>query len=463
MRKRSLAFFAGALIVLILPTSALALKPAAPSHELELILAGVIEPGPKPVPPPEGQYEDACGVALDSTGNIYISDYYKRLIYIYDSGPQYLEQLNVEDPDGPCNLAFDAAGDLYVNNWRRNVVRYTPGGASSVIDSARSTGVTYDPASDRIYVDDRTYIAVYEPSGAPVMVEGTPLRIGIGSLQSGYGVAVSDFPATEGNVYVPDAAAGLVRVYGPGGEELAPIEGLGTPQHGFSSLVDSNVLVTPSDGHVYVADNLEPGFEHPAAAVDEFNPTGEYRGQLPHALIHAEPTAFALGPNGNIYATSGNDERAILYGFGPTFAAHRLEASTSGEGSGHVASEPAGIACPPACAAEYNVGEEVILAAVAEPGSVFSGWSGGGCSGTGLCHTTMSADKAISAEFSLAPVVPLQAVAQATSLSTASESHIASGVARSASSSPMHSTRRHHRRRHHPARSHRARYRGRFG
>jgi DNA-binding beta-propeller fold protein YncE len=381
-----------------------AVSAAAPSHELALILKGFIrEPGHIPVPPPEGQYEDACGAAIAPDGDIYISDYYKRLIYVYDSSAEYLRQIPIEDPDGPCNLAFDAEENLYVNNWRRNVIRYTPDGTTTVIDSNRSTGVAVDPASGRIYVDDRTYIAVYEPDGSPVMVGGQPLKIGLGSLLSGYGVAVSDFLLTEGDVYVPDAAAGVVRVYGPGGEELAPIEGLGTPQQGFVSLVDSNVLVTPGDGHIYVVDNTEPGFEHPAAVVDEFNSAGEYRGQLPHALVHAEPTALALGPQGNVYATSGNDEQAVLYGFGPTFPAHRLAVAVTGAGDGYVISGPSGINCGSACAAEFNSGEEVTLTAVSEPGSAFVGWSGGGCSGKGPCHFTLGANITISAEFEVAP------------------------------------------------------------
>lgn len=401
MRQRIALLLALALCALAPAAGAAAQVPA--THELTLLLAGqIIEPGHIPIPPPDGEFEDVCGVAV-SGGETYIADYYHRLIYVYDETPEYLRQIPFDEPGGPCNLAFDGSGDLYVNNWRRNVVRYTPGGQGSVIDSAGSTGVAYDPASERIYVDDRTYIAVYEPSGEAVLEGGQPLRIGLGSLQAGFGVGVSDFPATEGNLYVPDAAAGIVRVYGPAGEELAPIAGQGTPQQGFTSLVDANVLVTPADGHIYVADNLEPGFEHPAAAVDEFNPAGEYRGQVPHQLIDAEPTALALGPGGQIYVTSGNDEHAVLYGFGPTFAAHHLAVSTSGAGSGHVTSEPAGINCPPACGAEYNAGESLALSAVAEPGSAFVGWSGGGCSGSGLCHLQTDSDKAVEAEFALSP------------------------------------------------------------
>jgi hypothetical protein len=41
----------------------------------------------------------------------------------------------------------------------------------------------------------------------------------------------------------------------------------------------------------------------------------------------------------------------------------------------------------------------VRLTATPEEGSAFSGWSGGGCSGTGTCTVTMSSDQAVSATF----------------------------------------------------------------
>jgi YVTN family beta-propeller protein len=45
----------------------------------------------------------------------------------------------------------------------------------------------------------------------------------------------------------------------------------------------------------------------------------------------------------------------------------------------------------------------VTLAAVAATGSVFAGWSGGGCTGTGVCTMTVSAATAVTATFDVAP------------------------------------------------------------
>jgi List-Bact-rpt repeat protein len=79
---------------------------------------------------------------------------------------------------------------------------------------------------------------------------------------------------------------------------------------------------------------------------------------------------------------------------GPT-----LTVTTSGAGSGTVSSSPAGINCGPTCVASYPTGTQVTLTATPAAGSTFTGWSGGGCTGTGTCVATMSADTTVTAGF----------------------------------------------------------------
>jgi glucose/arabinose dehydrogenase len=83
--------------------------------------------------------------------------------------------------------------------------------------------------------------------------------------------------------------------------------------------------------------------------------------------------------------------------FGPS--SFVLSVGMVGSGSGTVTSSPAGIACPSACAASYPGGTVVTLTASAAAGSFFSGWSGGGCSGSGPCNVTLGADTAVTAIF----------------------------------------------------------------
>jgi streptogramin lyase len=470
--------------------SLLAFAPPAqaevPSHPFRftLIASPGLEPPERRYPPPREGFEDPCGVAVDSAGDIYVADYYHDAVDVFNPSNEYLTQIAAVEPlDGPCGLAVDSAGEVYVNNWRRNVVKFTPSeypptastrfGPGTVIDfpsstGARSTGVALD-SSGNVFIDDRTYVAEYGPSGTLLA------EFGLGSLGSGYGIAVSSFPATAGDVYVPDAATGTVKAFGPGGASIGVIDGAGTPQAGFSSLVDSSVAVDPTDGHVFVADNLLKPFAHPAVLVDEFNASGIYRGQISNAqqrpIFDSEPSGLALDGSGNVYVTSGNTEEGLLYGFGPTEAAQTLTVSKSGSGAGTVSSAPAGIDCGSACAAEYNQGEALTLTATPAPGSAFLGWTGSACTGTGPCHLTLSADTEISAEFEALPPSPLlpagptgAAGAGPGALSASAVAPSAAAAAKALSPQSIHShphSRHPHKRHRHKERGPQAKSRGR--
>src|SRR5207247_6685833 len=82
----------------------------------------------------------------------------------------------------------------------------------------------------------------------------------------------------------------------------------------------------------------------------------------------------------------------------PSFA---LTVSKGGTGSGTVTSAPIGINCGATCSASFPSGTGVTLTATTVAGSTFTGWTGGGCSGTGACTVTLSAATTVTATFSL--------------------------------------------------------------
>jgi DNA-binding beta-propeller fold protein YncE len=381
-------------------------------------------------------FEAPCGVTVDSSGDLYASDYYHDNVDVFGPGGSLLTRIRQVEPlDGPCGLAVGASGELFVNVFHRNVTRFTPSsfppapttayGAAAVVDPGHSTGVAVDPASGDVYVTDRTYVAVYEASGAPVLEGGAPLRIGLGSLGDAYGVAVSDFAATAGYVYVADDSDDLVKVYDPAGDPehpVATIDGAGTLEGSFTTLRDATLAIDQATGHLFVAFNSQGLFyRHPLAAVAEFNPAGEYRGTLPAPtpLWFGEPSGIAVdnsggSTGGRVYVTTGNsefesagraperEEEGAIYAFGPTAPGRRLEVSLVGPGSGSVASDPAGISCPGSCAAEYDEGSAVTLTASPAAGSAFAGWSGD-CSGSGACTLSLASAASVTAEFSSLP------------------------------------------------------------
>ena len=79
-----------------------------------------------------------------------------------------------------------------------------------------------------------------------------------------------------------------------------------------------------------------------------------------------------------------------------------LTVTNAGTGSGNVASYPSGINCGlggASCSASYSSGTSVTLTAAPGGGSLFAGWSGAGCSGTGNCSVTLSAAQSVTAIF----------------------------------------------------------------
>src|SRR5207237_4136069 len=79
-----------------------------------------------------------------------------------------------------------------------------------------------------------------------------------------------------------------------------------------------------------------------------------------------------------------------------------LTLEKSGTGTGSVTSAPAGIDCGPSCATQshsFASGTLLTLTAVPATGSLFAGWSGGGCSGIGQCALQLDADTTVTATF----------------------------------------------------------------
>jgi hypothetical protein len=302
-------------------------------------------------PPPAAYLEDPCGLAVDSLGDFYLSDYHHNTVDVYapsdDPRFSYLSQVKDVDPlDGPCGLAVDSLGRVYVNDYHRSVARYTPAefppkagakeppvpstayGPAELIDPVHDTdadaptGVALDPTNERIYIDHRTYVSVYEPSGDPVEVSGEPLRIGEGSVEDGYGIAVDP----SGRLYVPDAGDETVKVYDPAIDSEDPvmvIDGHEVPGGSFTSLRDAAIAVNDLSGKIYVADNLQPAFwEEPEAAVYVFDSTGTYLGRLKHNVVDGLPVGLAVdnsptATQGRVYVTSGNTEMAAVIAYPP--------------------------------------------------------------------------------------------------------------------------------------------------
>lgn len=123
----------------------------------------------------------------------------------------------------------------------------------------------------------------------------------------------------------------------------------------------------------------------------------------------AGATAVALEPDGKIVLggtteTGSNDTTGEQFALARYLVTSRLTTSTSGNGSGVVTSDPAGIDCGTTCTETFTQAVPVVLTATPAAGSAFTGWTGGdGCSGTtGSCAVVMTGDQSVTANFSQA-------------------------------------------------------------
>jgi hypothetical protein len=83
-----------------------------------------------------------------------------------------------------------------------------------------------------------------------------------------------------------------------------------------------------------------------------------------------------------------------------------LQVTKNGTGSGTVTSSPSGISCGTTCSRSFSGGTTVTLTAVPSSGSVFAGWSGGGCAGTGACTVQINNNINVSAAFTTSATPP---------------------------------------------------------
>ena len=130
----------------------------------------------------------------------------------------------------------------------------------------------------------------------------------------------------------------------------------------------ASVPVTPSSKEVDISVNA---------------PAGSDRTIYLAALDAANQLLFSGSVSGVTIPASGPIPVTVVLPF-------RVMITKQGGGSGTVTASPSGFTCGANCF-DFDGGTSVTLTASADPGSVFAGWSGGGCSGTGACTVTTDA------------------------------------------------------------------------
>jgi hypothetical protein len=158
-----------------------------------------------------GGFGEACGVAVDKTGAVYVAET-NGWVHRYSafSNPVSDADLSSEFQPSVCNLAVDSAGNVYGTQSFSAVNKYSPAGDFQyTVDANSPVGVAVDPATDNVYVAEGSQVAQYDASSSlGAVLLGT---FGNGQVGSPAGVAVN---GATNEAYVSDASANDVAIFG---------------------------------------------------------------------------------------------------------------------------------------------------------------------------------------------------------------------------------------------------------
>jgi hypothetical protein len=216
-----------------------------------------------------------------------------------------------EGLSAPASVALDAAGQLYVADTRRRaVLKFDRYGVllSTFARPHLTGGMTVSADGSRLYVAEGAKVVWLN---ALTGVEVGQLGIGEGEFLRAYDIEVDD----QGNVYVADSQAQLIKVYDSQGGGLFQFGGPGEADHHFGIIADLTMHVAA--GEIYVADVFSKGTTV-KPKIKVFDLSGQLRRTLSADMVFGStPLSFfgamAFDPMGRGYFldTLRNDIRIL--------------------------------------------------------------------------------------------------------------------------------------------------------
>jgi prepilin-type N-terminal cleavage/methylation domain-containing protein len=121
-----------------------------------------------------GQFNGPFGIAIDSSGNIWVADYYNSRVQKFNSSGSYLSQLDVGY--GQQWVNFDKSGNLWMSGnfgSGEQITEYKTSGTLNVFPTSSlgyyPGGVVID-ASGNVWINDRNGITIYEYTNAGTLI-----------------------------------------------------------------------------------------------------------------------------------------------------------------------------------------------------------------------------------------------------------------------------------------------------
>ena len=318
------------------------------------VVAGVVGQGGAPTPGPATHSDlgEPQGVAVDASGNLYISDYgYFVVEKVTSAGvlsvvAGVVGQFGTPTPgpathsdlgDQPDGMAVDLSGNLYIADGYNLVVeKVTPAGMLSVIAGlvGQSDAPTPGPATDsalgspsglaadssgNLYITDNYHEMVEKvtPAGVLSIIAGTgyqasptPGPATDSDLGDPHGVATD----SSGNLYIADYFDGVVEKVTPAGVLSVVAGGVvsqpGAPAPGPATDSDLNSpsgVAVDSSGNLYIADTHNYVVEKvtsPGVLSVDAGEVGQFGTPTPGPATLSDlgdPSGVAVDSSGNLY------------------------------------------------------------------------------------------------------------------------------------------------------------------
>lgn len=224
-----------------------------------------------------GQFQIANSIAIDQTGNMYVSDGSPNRVQKFDSSGNYLLQWGTFGTgngqfNSPRGIAIDSSGDLFVADYVNDRVQKfdssgnylsqfgTSGIGNGQLDAPY--GITIDSQDNIFITEDKNHrVQKFDSSGNYLLKWGS-FGTGNGQFNSPFGIAID----SQDNVYVAGIVNNRVQKFDENGNFLLKFGTFGTGNGQFD---EANAVAIDSTGNIYVTDRHND-------RVQKFDSSGNY-------------------------------------------------------------------------------------------------------------------------------------------------------------------------------------------
>jgi uncharacterized repeat protein (TIGR01451 family) len=266
-----------------------------------------------------GQFVDPHGIAIDSSGNVYVADRHNNRIQKFDSSGAYITQWGgLGTGNGqfsyPESIAIDSGGNIYVGETGNNRIQVFDSAGNYIAQWGslgsgngqfnRPLAIAID-GSGNVFVADvyNNRIQKFTSSGVYITQWGSS-GSGNGQFNIPAGVAVDN----SGNVYVVDSGNNRIQEFSNTGAFMAQIS-----SHGFGNglLNGPWAIAIDNGGNLFVADEGNykiQKFSNTGAYITQWGSFGIGDGQFNGS------EGIAVDGSGNIYVSDILNNRVQKFG-----------------------------------------------------------------------------------------------------------------------------------------------------